>query len=169
MAYHFTPISHAFSHGYGIDYSAQGIFIIISVMMFTTTLIVSTVQYFKDKKQRKKRQERRRRIYTKYLENKREELQELASVQRDVLSYHFPTFERMKYLTEQISDRIWERTVESSDFLQVRLGKGTVPGSYQISLNSGDMANREIDDLLEQSQHMEKVYREVKMRLLPLT
>ena len=24
------------------------------------------------------------------------------------------------------------------------------------------MANREIDDLLEQSQHMEKVYREVK-------
>ncbi|PEX02099.1 type VII secretion protein EssC [Priestia megaterium] len=140
----------------------RGIFIIISVMMFTTTLIVSTVQYFKDKKQRKKRQERRRRIYTKYLENKREELQELVSVQRDVLSYHFPTFERMKYLTEQISDRIWERTVESSDFLQVRLGTGTVPGSYQISLNSGDMANREIDDLLEQSQHMEKVYREVK-------
>ena len=45
----FYPISHAFSHGYGIDYSAQGIFIIISVMMFTTTLIVSTVQYFKDK------------------------------------------------------------------------------------------------------------------------
>ena len=110
----------------------RGIFIIISVMMFTTTLIVSTVQYFKDKKQRKKRQERRRRIYTKYLENKREELQELVSVQRDVLSYHFPTFEQMKYLTEQISDRIWERTVESSDFLQVRLGTGTVPGSYKF-------------------------------------
>ncbi|SIQ63076.1 type VII secretion protein EssC [Priestia flexa] len=139
----------------------RGIFIIISVMMFTTTLVVSTVQYFRDKKQRKKRQERRRRIYTQYLENKRTELQELAESQGKVLHYHFPTFERMKYLTNHISDRIWERTLDSSDFLQIRLGTGTVPSSYEISLNTGDMANREIDDLLEQSQHIEKVYREV--------
>ncbi|MCG3056188.1 hypothetical protein KZ287_28890, partial [Escherichia coli] len=102
------------------------IFIIISVMMFTTTLVVSTVQYFRDKKQRKKRQERRRRIYTQYLENKRTELQELAESQGKVLHYHFPTFERMKYLTNHISDRIWERTLDSSDFLQIRLGTGTV-------------------------------------------
>ncbi|TYR79171.1 type VII secretion protein EssC [Priestia megaterium] len=139
----------------------RGIFIIISVMMFTTTLVVSTVQYFRDKKQRKKRQERRRRIYTQYLENKRQELQELAESQREVLTYHFPSFERMKYLTTHISDRIWERTIDSQDFLQLRLGTGTVPASYEISLNSGDMANREIDDLLEQSQQMEKVYREI--------
>ncbi|MBA4536974.1 type VII secretion protein EssC [Bacillus aquiflavi] len=139
----------------------RGIFIIISIVMFITTLFTSTVQFFKDKANQKRRQEKRRRVYTIYLENKRRELQELAEKQRHVLYFHFPSFERMKYLTEQISDRLWERTLDSSDFLQFRLGTGTVPSSYQISLNSGDMANREIDDLLEQSQLMERVYRQI--------
>ncbi|KMJ58373.1 cell division protein FtsK [Bacillus sp. LL01] len=139
----------------------RGIFIIISMVMFMTTLITSTVQFFKEKANRKRREERRRRVYSLYLENKRRELQELADKQTHVLNFHFPSFERMKYLTGQVSDRIWERSMESHDFLQFRLGRGKVPSSYDISINSGDMANREIDDLLEQSQLMEKVYREI--------
>ncbi|PLR96524.1 type VII secretion protein EssC [Bacillus sp. T33-2] len=140
----------------------RGIFIIVSMVMFITTLVTSSVQYFKDKSNHKKRKERRRRIYTQYLEAKRQELQALAEQQRHVLTFHFPSFERMKYLVGQISDRLWERTMESTDFLQFRLGIGTVPSSYHISVNSGDMANREIDDLLEQSQLMENVYREIE-------
>lgn len=139
----------------------RGIFIIISMVMFMTTLITSTVQFFKEKANRKRREERRRRVYSLYLENKRRELQDLADKQTHVLTFHFPPFERMKYLTHQISDRIWERSMESHDFLQFRLGRGKVPSSYEISINSGDMANREIDDLLEQSQLMEKVYKEI--------
>ncbi|MBD1379771.1 type VII secretion protein EssC [Metabacillus arenae] len=139
----------------------RGIFIIISMVMFGMTLITSTVQFFKEKGNYKRRKERRQRVYTVYLENKRQELQELADKQKQVLYHHFPSFERMKYLTEQISDRIWERTLESTDLLQLRIGTGKVPSSYQVSISSGDMANREIDDLLEQSQLMEKVYREV--------
>ena len=136
----------------------RGIFIIVSMVMFMTTLVTSSVQFFKDKQTRKKQKERRHRVYTLYLENKRKELQELAEKQKYVLDYHFPSFERMKYLTGIISDRIWERPIESYDFLQFRLGTGTVPSSYQVSVSSGDMANREIDNLLEQSQVLEKVY-----------
>jgi S-DNA-T family DNA segregation ATPase FtsK/SpoIIIE len=139
----------------------RGIFIIVSMVMFVMTLITSTAQYFREKGNYKKRQERRLRVYTQYLENKRHELQEVAEKQRQVLSYHFPSFEQMKYMTRQISDRIWERTPESNDFLELRIGTGTVKSSYQISLSSNDMANREVDDLLEQSQQMEKVYREI--------
>ncbi|USK84004.1 type VII secretion protein EssC [Peribacillus asahii] len=140
----------------------RGIFIIISMVMFMTTLVTSTVQFFKDKGTQKKRKERRRRIYTHYLENKRNELLELSEKQKEVLHFHFPSFEKMKYLTEQLSDRLWERSLDSYDLLQFRIGKGTVPASYQISINSGDMANREMDDLLEQSQQMENVYREIE-------
>lgn len=100
-------------------------------------------------------------MYTAYLENKRHELQELADKQKFTMEFHFPTFERMKYLTNQISDRIWERSVESEDFLQFRLGTGIVPSSFSISLNSNDMANREMDNLIEQSQKLEKVYKEI--------
>ncbi|PLR82277.1 type VII secretion protein EssC [Bacillus sp. V33-4] len=140
----------------------RGIFIIISMVMFMTTMVTSSVQYFKDKSTQKKRKERRYRVYTQYLENKRSELQELAEKQKQVLKFHFPSFERMKYLTGQISDRLWERSLESHDFLQFRLGTGTIPPSYQVNVSAGDLANREIDDLLEQSQLMEKAYREIK-------
>ncbi|MGG4165929.1 type VII secretion protein EssC [Rossellomorea vietnamensis] len=145
----------------------RGIFIIISMVMFTTTLVTSTVQFFKDKSSKKKSQERRKRIYTQYLENKREELQSLAERQSDVLQFHFPSFERMKYLTDQLSDRLWERTIESPDFLQFRLGRGNLPASYSISVNSSDMSNREMDELLEESQKLEEAYREIE--LLPVT
>ncbi|MCA1061061.1 type VII secretion protein EssC [Rossellomorea aquimaris] len=145
----------------------RGIFIIISMVMFTTTLVTSTVQFFKDKSNKKKSQERRKRIYTQYLENKREELQSLAEKQANVLQFHFPPFERMKYLTEQLSDRLWERTIESPDFLQFRLGRGKLPASYSISVNSSDMSNREMDELLEESQKLEEAYKEIEQ--LPVT
>ena len=39
----------------------------------------------------------------------------------------------------------------------LRLGTGTVPSSYEISMSGGDLANRDVDDLMEQSQHMQRV------------
>lgn len=145
----------------------RGIFIIVSLVMFLTTLVTSTVQYFKDRGTQKRAKERRKRIYTNYLHAKRQELQELADKQKDVLTFHFPSYERMKYLTNQVSDRLWERTLESPDFLQFRLGTGTVPASYTISSTSSDMSNREMDELLEESQTLEKAYK--NLRNLPIT
>ncbi|MFJ7932757.1 type VII secretion protein EssC [Sporosarcina sp. NPDC096371] len=139
----------------------RGIFIMISISMFLMTLVTSTVQYVKDKKRRKLNEEKRRRVYTNYLQNIREELHELSVKQKDVMEYHYPSFEQMKQMTNQLSGRIWERTLESRDFLEFRLGTGNVPSSYKLTLSSGDLANREIDDLLEQSQRMEAVYKEI--------
>ena len=45
--------------------------------------------------------------------------------------------------------------------MEFRLGTGNVPASYAIKLSSGDLANREVDDLLEQAQRMETVYKEI--------
>ncbi|MFJ7832214.1 type VII secretion protein EssC [Peribacillus sp. NPDC097284] len=145
----------------------RGIFILISIVMFTTTMVTSTVQYFKDKKKQKLRAERRLRVYTRYLEQKREELGELSAQQKKVLLYHYPSFEKMKQLTNQISDRIWERTMESEDFLHFRVGTASIPSSYEVKVNSSDMSNRDIDDLLEQSQELVDVYKSLDD--LPLT
>ncbi|MCA0970754.1 type VII secretion protein EssC [Halobacillus litoralis] len=145
----------------------RGLFIIISVMMFTTTLITSTMQYFREKKKRKEREEKRQRVYTNYMRQKREELQGLKEKQQHVLRYHYPSFEQMKRYTEEISNRIWERTPEHADFLDLRLGTATLPSSYEVSVGSADFANREIDDLIEQSQEIMNVYRHVED--VPLT
>ncbi|WP_301107148.1 type VII secretion protein EssC [Sporosarcina sp.] len=139
----------------------RGVFIIVSLSMFMMTLVTSTVQYFKDKKRRKLNAEKRKRVYTAYLKNMREELYGLSKKQKDVLDFHYPSFKQMKYMTSQLSGRIWEKTLDSHDSLEFRLGTGDVPSSYTISLSSGDLANREIDDLLEQSQRIESVFKEI--------
>ncbi|WP_027409952.1 type VII secretion protein EssC [Anoxybacteroides tepidamans] len=146
----------------------RGIFILISLVMFVTTIVTSTAQYIREKRMRRTRKEKRRRIYTTYLEQKREELQALSEQQKNVLYYHFPSFESMKSLVAQISDRIWERTIESADFLHLRIGAADVPSTYEVSVSMGDLANREIDDLLEQAQQMARVYRTVKNVPLPI-
>ncbi|WP_051359586.1 type VII secretion protein EssC [Paucisalibacillus globulus] len=140
----------------------RGIFILISIAMFTTTIITSTVQYFRERKKQREKEEKRQRLYKRYMETKREELQELAQKQQDVLYYHYPSFERMKYLTQSISDRIWERTRISNDFLQFRIGRATIPSSYDVSVSSVDMSNQEIDELLEKSQELVEHYKNVR-------
>ncbi|MGD7007056.1 type VII secretion protein EssC [Metabacillus sp. 84] len=147
----------------------RGIYIIITMAMFGMTLITSSTQYFKDRKTRKRREARRVRVYAAYLERSRKQLQELAEKQKNVLFYHFPSFEKMKYMTEDISDRIWERTLESADFLQLRIGNGKSPSSYTVSMSSSDLANREIDDLLEQSQELEEAYKEIGPVPIPVS
>src|SRR5690625_2684710 len=140
----------------------RGIFILISITMFTTTLITSTFQYFREKKKERERNEKRVRLYTRYLEEKRDELQKLAKKQRDVLYFHFPSFRKMKYLTSQISDRIWERSLDSHDFLHFRIGRASVPASYRMTEQRGDTSNKEIDDLFENARRLVKYYEKVK-------
>src|SRR5690625_3727848 len=140
----------------------RGIFILISLAMFGTTLVTSTVQFFKEKRKQKEREEKRYRLYTRYLEDKRQELQTLSEKQRNVLYFHFPSFEKMKYYTSEISDRIWERNMMSHDFLEFRVGRAIVPSSYTVSDQNKDMSNQEIDDLLLKSQELVGHYKEVK-------
>ncbi|MBO2535946.1 type VII secretion protein EssC [Rummeliibacillus suwonensis] len=136
----------------------RGIYIVVTLLMFIVSIVTSSVQFVKDKKQQLKREKKRIDVYQKYLEAKRAHLHELASEQRTVMEYHFPSFEQMKGLTSSLSDRIWERSLKSHDFLQFRLGTGTVESSFQIDFNANDLANRELDDLIEQSQQLENTY-----------
>ena len=116
MARGSSAACHADCHGDRGPCTAAGIFIVVSMAMFIMTLITSSVQYFKEKSQRKRREEKRQRVYSLYLENKRKELQELYDRQQFILTYHYPSFEQMKYLTSEISGRIWEKTLVSDDF-----------------------------------------------------
>lgn len=145
----------------------RGIFVLMSITMFTMTIITSSVQYFRERKKVKEDNEKRKELYSKYLIKKRIELQSLSDKQREVLYYHFPDFEQMKYLTGEISGRIWERTVTSHDFLQVRVGRATVPSSYSVTNQQSEISNRDLDELLEKFQQLVSHFRKVKN--VPLT
>ncbi|MCU9612784.1 type VII secretion protein EssC [Caldibacillus lycopersici] len=140
----------------------RGLFMIISVVMFMTTIVTSTVQYFKEQGNRKRENEKRIRLYSAYLKRKREELQKLASEQKKILYYHYPSFEQMKYLTAQISERIWERSLDSFDFLTVRIGRANIPATYDVAVGNEDSGARETDELIEDFHTLVNVYKKVE-------
>lgn len=147
----------------------RGIFIIISATMFTVTLITSTVNYFRERKIRKQKEEKRQRVYTRYLKEKRVELQEMADKQRHVLDYHFPSFEENKYMAANLNGRIWEKTVGDDDFMHVRVGKSSIPISFQIADPGGDLANRDRDELLEEGEKLKEHYSHINDAPLSLS
>ena len=131
------------------------------MVMFLTTLVTSTVQYFKDKGDKKSRKERRHGIIHDLFRKKTTRASRIADKQKDVLNFHFPSFERMKYLTVSFRTASGKGHLKVLIFSNSDLELGPFLQAMK-SVSSGDMANREIDELLEQSQLMEKVYREVQ-------
>src|SRR5699024_7815448 len=82
--------------------------------------------------------------------------------QREVLYFHFPSFEKIKSLTGEISERIWERTLLSHDFLHFRVGRASIPASYEMSAQRSDTSNQEIADLFEKSEELVNHHETVK-------
>src|SRR5699024_3134316 len=141
----------------------RGIFILISITMFTTTLVTSTFQYFREKKKQREKKEKRIRLYTRYLEQKRGELHKLSEKQREVLYFHLPSFEKIKYLTGEISDRIWERTLASHDFLHFRVGRASIPASYEMSAQRSDTSIKKLMIYLKNLRNLLTIMKRLKM------
>ncbi|WZY00477.1 type VII secretion protein EssC [Bacillus sp. FSL W7-1360] len=140
----------------------RGLYIIITMTMLLATITMSITRHFRDKRIAKEKEEKRQRVYNRYLNEKREELHELSEKQRHALNYHFPPFEEVKYMTKHIYARIWEKTPQDEDFMHVSVGRADVHVSFQLSEPGGDLANRDRDHLLEESDKLYKAYETVK-------
>ncbi|SDB95766.1 type VII secretion protein EssC [Shouchella lonarensis] len=140
----------------------RGWFMLMIIPMMLATAIVGVAWFFREKRIRREKEEKRQRRYTEYLEEKRDELQKLLEEQKHALTYHLPTFKQMKYQTARVSHRVWEKTMEHEDFLEVRVGRSSVPVSFTLSNPGDEMSERDRDALLEDSEKLRKAYNELK-------
>ncbi|BBO00161.1 type VII secretion protein EssC [Sporolactobacillus terrae] len=145
----------------------SGIYMLISIVMFLSTIVTSVYQYFRDARQTKIRQKERKKNYTNYLREKREEFHRLYEKQRFVLHYQFPNSEKLKALAKQLSPRIWERSPEDDDFLDLRLGKTELPPDYAIQGSEQDLSGRSFDALYQEAKTILDHYS--KINDVPLT
>ncbi|WZY00193.1 type VII secretion protein EssC [Bacillus sp. FSL W7-1360] len=134
----------------------------MSVPIMTVMAFVATTMFFREKKKRKKKEEKRQRVYTRYLEVKRDELQSLVDEQKHALLYHLPTFEQMKNKTRRVSSRIWERTIDNDDFLDIRVGRSSVPASFELNQPSDELSNRDRDALMDDFDKLREKYSNVE-------
>ncbi|TGA99992.1 type VII secretion protein EssC [Sporolactobacillus shoreae] len=145
----------------------SGIYMLISIVMFLSTIVTSVFSYFRESRRSKERGRERKDNYTKYLKEKREELNQLYEKQRFVLRYQFPGSARLKELTGQLSPRIWERSRDDDDFLDLRLGLTNLPPDYVVEGSEQDLSNRSFDALYREAKTILDHYREIKD--VPLT
>lgn len=128
----------------------RGIFVIMSVASTIMTLIFSITGYFNNKKECREKNEKRREIYKEYLLKKRKELYELHQEEIGADHYNFPDIEDIEKMIRSYSSRIYERSAEDDDFLELSLGKCRTRASYSIHYNYDEL-KLEKDELEQQA------------------
>ena len=118
----------------GIMSSLPAIF--VSVAMLASTLLWPTLMKKYNKKKSKKQEEERQKKYLEYLTEKRNQLENLRVSQFQILNENFKEPKELETIIVNKKRNLWERLIESEDFLRVRLGVGTIPLKANVSYSS---------------------------------
>ncbi|WP_086284382.1 type VII secretion protein EssC [Candidatus Enterococcus wittei] len=99
-----------------------------SVSLLTAGCTVAS--YFTNKKEAKHKNEQRINQYEQYLIQEKSILNTLQQEQKKALEYMNPSIDELSLMTKEYHSRIYERMMTHEDFLNVSLGKGSVPSSF---------------------------------------
>lgn len=130
---------------------SRGIYVVMSIASTIVTTIFSITGYFNNKKECKEKNEARNQMYKNYLLGKRKELNELHQEEAAAYHYNYPDIEDIEKMIQNYSSRIYERSAEDDDFLQICVGKCREKVSFNINYSSDEL-KMEKDELEEQAK-----------------
>ncbi len=106
--------------------------IIMSFSMLCGTLLWPMLTKRSEKKRQAVAEEERQKKYREYLDNIRNEIYKLGAEQRAVLFENCPSIAECENWIFQRERRLWERSIQQDDFLNLRLGLGDIPLDAEI-------------------------------------
>lgn len=121
----------------------RGIFILMSVASTIMTMIFSITGYFNNKKECKQKNEAREELYRDYLLRKRKELYTLHQEEAGADRYNYPDMADIEKMINSYSSRIYERSAEDDDFLEICLGRCREKASYSINYHYDELKMEE--------------------------
>lgn len=98
--------------------------LIMSFAMLMTMLLWPIMQKRYQRKQKKKKEKLRQDRYTEYIQEKRKLIDTEMKVQRQILIDNYVPLNVTKDVIYSKKRNLWEREIEQSDFLDLRLGMG---------------------------------------------
>lgn len=107
--------------------------IVIAIAMLGSTLLWPSLMRKYTRKKQKKKEEERQEKYVEYLTEKRNKIENCRINQYQILMEYYPEPKSLETIILNKRRNLWERQVESEDFLNVRLGIGTIP--LKVKLN----------------------------------
>lgn len=106
---------------------AMAIAMLIAMIVFP----IITKQY--EKHQKKKYERKRQQRYKKYINSKIVIVNDIMDKQRKILNENYVSPKECEEIVLTKDSRLWERKIEDSEFLSVRLGYGDVPLDIDVS------------------------------------
>lgn len=97
------------------------------------TLLWPSITRWINKRRQKKREEKRQKKYTGYLQQKKSLLDSIKSSQRQILLENHPAPIACVQIVENKDKKLWQRSTNQIDFLNVRVGIGKVPTQLEIN------------------------------------
>ena len=112
--------------------------IVIAVAMLGSTLLWPSLMRKYTRKKQKKKEEERQEKYVEYLTEKRNKIEACRINQYQVLKEYYPEPKNLETIILNKRRNLWERQVDSDDFLNVRLGIGTIPLKLKLNYSTED-------------------------------
>ena len=131
--------------------------IVTGVAMLCTTLLWPTLTKQFNKRQKKLKKKESIRKYKKYLEEKKIEIAEEAKLQKEILIENLISNHEVYDMIIHKKIGLWGRRVEQDDFLQVRIGAGSIPVNMTIDCPEDGFTVEDIP-LKKEAQGIAKEY-----------
>ena len=134
--------------------------LIIAGAMLASTILWPTLLRKYNKKKQKENEAERQSKYSYYLAEKRMKITNIRNNQYQVLVENFPEPKDLKNIIMNRKRNLWERQISSEDFLNVRLGIGTIPLKLKLAYGSEDFTMVE-DNLKEELNKVASTARDI--------
>lgn len=130
--------------------------LIVSGAMLCSMMVWPFLTKSYEKRMKKKNEEKRQLKYKNYIEEKKRELQNEYNSQKQILEENLLSTDMCYDTIINKRRTLWERKIDQSDFLTVRVGKGQIPFDAKINYHTADFSMdddnliRMLDDLVLQ-------------------
>lgn len=135
-----------------------GTFVIYSAISMSIGVLMSVITYFQDNKTYKKEYALRIEQYNKYIAEKRQEIISARNNELGVRNLIFESIENSIKEVDRFGRRLFEKSGEDKDFLQVYLGKGRIDSSNEVKYTKQEFADLE-DPLSKIAENLSKEYK----------
>jgi len=122
--------------------------LITSIAMLTAILLMPLLNRRYEKKQKIKNEEKRQTKYKEYINSKIALIDSVMKKQKDILYENYISAEECAKIVINNGSRLWERKIDDTDFLTVRIGTGDLPLNADIEYPKVEFSMEE-DNLVE--------------------
>ena len=133
-------------------------FVIYSAVSMSVGVVMSVVSFVQDSRNYKKEFAERIKNYNKYIEEKRVKIEEARSNELRVRNLIYESLDNSIQEAMDFGRRLFEKSPEDADFLQIYLGKGTVESANEVKYAKQEFIDTQ-DPLAEIPRQVAEEYR----------